>query len=299
MADEKSLVNFGDLSKPATVLVEKISGAIGLLYEPTRIKREASAKAEAEKIHALANIEISEIEQRALNRLIHEEGKKQENIESITAQAAASVQEDASPENIEDDWISHFFDKCRNVSDKEMQGLWSKLLAGEANKPGSYSKRTIELISALDKSDAHLFTRLCSFVLTGGEFIPAVLDYNAEIYKRHEINFATLTHLDSLGLIKFNSLAGFMLQSLPKKVALSYYGTPISFTLQNESNNNLEIGNVWLTQVGQQLAPVCGSSANPEFLTFMFNHYKNKGIKSELLLPNNPSQGTPKNGTPA
>ena len=286
MVDGKGLVNLGDLSKPATVLIEKISGAIGILYEPTRVKRDAFAKAEAGKIHALANIEISEIKQRALNRLIHEEGKKQENIESIIAQATASVQEGASPENIEDDWISHFFDKCRNVSDKEMQGLWSNLLAGEANKPGSYSKRTIELISTLDKSDAHLFTRLCSFVLTGGQFILAVLNCNADIYKKQGINFETLTHLDSLGLIKFNNLAGFVLQNLPKKLTLSYYGTLILFTLQSESNNDLEVGSVLLTQVGQQLAPICGSSMNPELLTFMFDHYRSKGIKAELFLPN-------------
>ena len=49
MAEGSSVVNFGDISKPATVLIEKISGAVGVLYEPRRIKKKAEAEAEADK----------------------------------------------------------------------------------------------------------------------------------------------------------------------------------------------------------------------------------------------------------
>lgn len=125
MSEGKSLINLGDLSKSATVLIEKISDAIGTLYETTHIKRVAKAEVEAEKIRTIGNIETTEIQQRAISRLIQEEGKKQENIESIAAQATTRLEEDAKPENVENDWISYFFEKCRNVSDAEMQSLWS------------------------------------------------------------------------------------------------------------------------------------------------------------------------------
>lgn len=62
MGEGNSLVNLGDLSKPATVLIEKISDAIGALYKPRQIKRIAQAEAEAEKIKALAGIEVTEIQ---------------------------------------------------------------------------------------------------------------------------------------------------------------------------------------------------------------------------------------------
>jgi hypothetical protein len=48
------LVSLEGLTKPATVLIEKISDAIGTLYRPRQIVREARAEAEAEKIKALA-----------------------------------------------------------------------------------------------------------------------------------------------------------------------------------------------------------------------------------------------------
>lgn len=286
MSEGNSLVNLGDLSKPATVLIEKISDAIGALYKPRQIKRIAQAEAEAEKIKALAGIEVTEIQRRALVRLVQEEGKKQENIESITANATTQLSDDAKPEAMEEDWISHFFEKCRNVSDSEMQGLWSRLLASEANKPGSYSKRTIELISTLDKSDAHLFTQLCTYAITGADVYPLVFNRNVDIYNKNGINFASLNHLDTLGLIKFHTLKDFMLQDLPQNTVMFYFGIPVNFTLKAGSKNNLEIGCVVLTKTGQQLAPICGAKMDLGFLEYMIDHYKKNGIEVNCPLPN-------------
>jgi len=279
MGDGNSLINLGDLSKPATILIEKISDAIGALYKPKQIKRIAQAEAEAEKIKVLAGIEMSDIQQRALGRLLQEEGKKQKNIESITADATTQLNDDAKPEEMDEDWISHFFEKCRNFSDSEMQGLWSRLLAGEANKPGSYSKRTIEIVSTLDKSDAHLFTQLCTFAISGGDVFPLVLDYHADIYGKKGINFASLNHLDSLGLIKFNSLQNFMLRDLPQNITLLYFGIPVSFKLQAELKNEFEIGHVMLTKAGQQLTRICGAQMDLEFLNYLIDHHKKKNIE--------------------
>lgn len=167
-----------------------------------------------------------------------------------------------------------------------MQGLWSSLLAGEANKPGSYSKRTIELISTLDKSDAHLFTQLCTFAIAGGDIFPLVLDLKADIYNNKGINFGSLNHLDSLGLIKFNNIQNFMLQNLPQNITLLYFGIPVSFKLKAESNNNFEIGHVMLTKTGQQLAPICDPQIDIEFLNYLTEHYKKNGIEVNSPLPN-------------
>lgn len=280
-------------------MIEKISDAIGTIYEPTQIKRVAKAEAEADRIKTLASIETSELEQRAISRLVQEEGKKQEIIESITAQDTNKLNDDAKPEDIEDDWISHFFEKCRNISDRDMQGLWSNLLSGEANRPGSYSKRTLELVSTLDKSEAHLFTSLCSFAISAGEVFPLILNKEDEIYAKNGVNFSSLNHLEAIGLVKFNDLSGFVLQNLPREAVISYYGIPIQFKFKQDSGNKLEIGNIMLTKTGQQLAPVSGSKRNGEFVNYIIEHYKKNGIEAAILHPNNSSQGTPKGSAPA
>lgn len=278
MGDGNSLINLGDLSKPATVLIEKVSDAVGALYKPHQIKRVAKAESEAKKIMALADIEISDIQQRAMVRLIQEEGKKQENIENITGQATTQLHDNAKPENIEDDWIAHFFEKCRNVSDKEMQSMWANILAGEANKPGKFSKRTVELVATLGKDEAHLFTSLCSFTLSGADHFPIVLDEKNEIYQKKGINFGTLSHLENIGLLKFNNLQGFVLQQLPQNITLVHFGIPVQFKLQKPENNTFDIGHAMLTKSGQELAAICGARPDIQFLKYLVENYKAKGL---------------------
>jgi hypothetical protein len=82
-----SLINIGELSKPATVLIEKISDAIGGIFRPYQVRRIAQAEAEAEKIRAVAQIEVSQLQRRAVYRFFTEEAKRQVNIESIIQKA--------------------------------------------------------------------------------------------------------------------------------------------------------------------------------------------------------------------
>ena len=110
-------------------------------FAPYQIKRIAKAEAEASIIKAQAEIEITDLHRRAMHRFIEEEATRQQNIEDITSKALPQLTNEANPDSMEDDWITNFFDKCRIISDKEMQNLWSRVLAGEANSPGSYSKK--------------------------------------------------------------------------------------------------------------------------------------------------------------
>src|SRR5256714_1083005 len=171
---ESSLINLGELSKPATVLVEKISDAVGGIFKPYQLVRVAKAEAQADRVRVEGQIEISDIQRRAFHRFLEEEAKKQKNIEDITSNALPLLEENSQPNEVEDDWITNFFDKCRLISDDEMQGLWSSVLAGEANSPGKYSKRTVNFLSDLDKSDAELFTRLCGFGWMIGNLVPLI-----------------------------------------------------------------------------------------------------------------------------
>lgn len=141
--------------------------------------------------------------------MVHEEGQKQENIENITAKAVPKLEPDAKPENIEKDWLTNFFDRSRLTSDEEMQSLWANILAGEANAPRSFAKRTVELVGTLDKRDAELFTNFCTFCWMVDDLMPMVFDYTDKVYNNKMTNFIGLSHLDSIGLIRFDSLAGF------------------------------------------------------------------------------------------
>jgi uncharacterized protein DUF2806 len=269
MSDSNALISLGDLTKPATVLIEKIAEAVGGGFRPYQIKRVAKAEAEAEKIRAIAGVAISELQQRALVRMIGEEGKKQKNIEDIAAEALPKLNEDAKPEDIENDWLANFFEKCKLISDKEMQSLWASLLAGEANRPGTFSKRTVEFTHDMDKSDAQLFTNLCSFGWYSGEVFPLVYDVDNEIYAQKGRTFASLKHLDDIGLVTFQSLSGLRLEGLGHSTTMFYYGAPINIEFQNTEKNDLQLGKVLLTKVGQELGPICGSVKSETFMDYV------------------------------
>ncbi|MCI2424793.1 DUF2806 domain-containing protein [Candidatus Acetothermia bacterium] len=277
MSIDKSIINLEDLSKPAVVLIEKISSAVGGLFKPYQIVRVARAEAEAERIRAEANIQISDLQRRAFHRWLDEEAKKQRNMEEITRQALPQLDDTSNPRQVEDDWITNFFDKCRLISDSEMQSLWSRILAGEANSPGSFSKRTVNYLSSLDKADAQLFTNLCKFDWWIGEVTPLLYDVEAEVYNKWGINFTSLKHLDSIGLIQFESLAGYRHVNLPKVLNVFYYGTPTVLEFKNEANNDMNIGHVLLTKVGKELAPTCGSQPDAEFQQYILKKWKEMG----------------------
>jgi hypothetical protein len=278
MINGNSLINVGELSKPATVLIGKISDAIGGYVRPHQIKRVAKAEAEAKIIKKKADLEITALEKRAVNRFISEEAKKQKNIEKITAKAIENLEKESNPEEVEDDWIANFFNKCRLISDEEMQKLWAKVLAGEANSANTYSKRTVNFLSSMDKIDAEIFQTLCGFCWNIGEITPLIFEVSDNIYTENGLTFNSLEHLDDIGLISFNSSSGsfpsgYFQHHLPNKVRIFYYGTPIVLDVSYNEGNALPLGDVSLSKTGEELAPICDSKPVENFLEFVLNKW--------------------------
>ena len=102
-----------------------------------------------------------------------------------------------------------------------MQELWGRILAGEANTPNSFSRRTVNLVADLDKRDAELLTRLCAFGWMIGGLTPLVFDLQADIYNRNGIAFDTLGQLEALGLVRLGGAGDFNAHIYRKKLLCS------------------------------------------------------------------------------
>jgi hypothetical protein len=139
----------------------------------------------------------------------------------------------------------------------------------------------------MEKQDAKLFSKLCGFCwsirwnisIDSGltlkiDPVPLIFDINAEIYNRHEIDFVSLSHLDNIGLIRFNSLSGFVLRPKSKSVVADYYGKPLHLEMPKDTDNELNIGHTFPTSVGQELAPICGSEPVDGFLDYVKDNWK-------------------------
>jgi hypothetical protein len=272
------LFDLGKASEVAKTLVEKIAGAGWVLFEPTQKKRLAAADVEANRILALGEIETSALARRARVRLAKQEERKQLNVEQITAEAIPLLKSDAKPKALNEDWLATFFERASLISDVEMQSAWSRILAGEVNQPGSFSRRTLQVVSNLEKNDAHLITSLCRFAWTIDNERPVavVVNYNDKIYADDGINFASLAHLEAIGIIKFEvdpNPGGFSIQGLPTKFVAKYFDSRFTFELPDTAQGAIRVGKAIFTGVGQQIATIAGATPVEGFAEYCMGRY--------------------------
>lgn len=282
MPEPTSLINLGELSKPVTVLIEKISDAFGGAFRPFQTRRVARADADAAIIEAKAKIEVTELEQRAIRRFVVEEGKKQQNIEDIIRKAIPDVTEDSNPENIDSDWLTNYFDKCRLISDCEMQVLWAKILAGEANKAGSFSKRTISAISSIDKDEARIFSSLSHFVWNTGYAVPIVFDPESSVMEKKGLNFGQLMRLDSIGLIIFNGTKEFRQKVHQDTISISYHGENFLVRIHEDADKSIPLGEVVFSPAGLELSAICHTVADQDCKEHVLARWRDVGFEIEV-----------------
>ncbi len=278
-------INF-DPTKPVTVMVEKIANLIGAVGAPAQIKRIAKAESEALLIRTDAENKAKKLEliaeqdrelvERTFHRIAYEETRKQENIESITTLALPQLDDDAKPENVDDDWLLNFLEKCRITSSAEMQQLWARILAGQANNPGEFSKRTVNFVAELDKSEAEQFTTLCRYCWNGK---PLIYDVHHPIYTDNGINFQMLSHLDHIGLITFSPIGGYRFDfATLEDIGIAEYFGQTSAIRFREGRTSLSFGHVMMTQTGVQLEPICNATPVPGFRDFIHEQWREEGV---------------------
>ena len=266
------------LTKPATRFVERLSNFFAGAFEPYQIVRLAKAEAKADMIRAESEIEIAELRDRelrdrAFNRLVGEQIRKQRNLDAITEKVKPLVEDTAQPENVTDDWIANTLEKSQNVSDEQMQKLWARILAGEANNPGKFSRKTVNVLSDLDKADIELFTSLCRFVWTFDGAEAAPIDETEAIFSDHGITISSLTHLESLGLLRRSPLR-FSMAEMPVQFRATYFERSVDLTLSDSAGNKLKTGSVILTAAGLQLGPLCDREPIDGFFDYMCELWK-------------------------
>lgn len=192
-------------------LIESVKDAIGVLYEPTRIRRKADAEAYAlqvkertrrsiEEENEIANLEMIE---RIRERKASLEITRQQNIDDVVSNSMhllANEQIEELDKNLNKDWMVRFFDIVQDISDKEMKEIWAQILASEVKSPDSFSFRTMELLRNITKSEAMLFMKIAKYVLSTDNDYFILKDKNGEL-KEFGIMYEDIANLVEAGFI--------------------------------------------------------------------------------------------------
>jgi hypothetical protein len=187
---------------PTGKLIDAVSKGIGVLYEPTRIRRKATAESDARMIEAVADLEIDDLRRRALTRLVATESRREQNIESVIDRAAAFLPPHVSDAEVDPDWTARFFAGCQDVSSEELQVLWARLLAQEVAEPGTCSRRTLAVLQDMSPADAGLFAKGASLVcrIDDSYFVPMGLSATQAL-DEYGVSYGDLIELEALGLL--------------------------------------------------------------------------------------------------
>lgn len=189
-------------------VVNKIASATGILYSDSDYKiRKESEKKYIDRI--INDDSIDECVKLALVSNHKQVFRQYKNQMDIVGIALNKLTIEADHEKVDNDWLSYFFDKAKNISNDNIQLIWGNILANEFNEPGSVSKSLLNILSIIDSKKAEKFNLLCSIsVLNGNRLDPFIVDMNGsyEMIKKQGLDKMDLLELDKLDLINFNEM---------------------------------------------------------------------------------------------
>jgi hypothetical protein len=288
------------ISEPLKRLFEIISDFFGGISRPYFTKKNAEAKAhetqvmsqaiaEGRKVLVSADYEyadgkikilapsdpvskIPELTERAANRNEYQELHKQQNIESVCANAAEELAgESQVPENKpEPEWIDHFFDIAEKISTEDLQYWWGKILAGEIKKPRSFSLRTLEVLKNMSRQEAENFVKLGQYVLHVKPSMTFFLEPDEYIFKQdNSLTFAEILCLREAGLVTNSDSLGISLAVSNKGDTTQLFYGSLVLLLEREHDIHQTTNNVVsLAKSDTELLKPSSMQTHMEYLTF-------------------------------
>jgi len=227
--------------------------------------------------------------------------KEQLNLDEITLNAAKDLsnkevkEESSVEEEIDDDWLNEFESYARLKSSEDMKLIFGKILSGEVSKPGTFSIRTLRLISQLDNQAAKLFQLLCSQSVS---MMLGELVYDARVVsfsgnaasnslQQFGLSFDNLNVLQEYGLIisDYNS-------SMNYQYCIAHKGNSVDAILRFNDKNygliptdmekydkELKLSGVALTKAGKELLNIIPVENVENYKKALFEFFESKHLK--------------------
>jgi len=102
------------------------------------------------------------LEDRAQKRERKDNLRKQQNLEAIMKRAVQYCSDQQVADRADQDWFTRFIDLAEGISNKTMQDLWAKILAGEISSPGSFSLKALKAFRTMSIYEAKLLAKACA-----------------------------------------------------------------------------------------------------------------------------------------
>ena len=264
----------------------------------------ANAQADARSILLSENSTVQghlALGQSVTQRIQFQEEKRQRNIEAVVRQAASELGDNDVPNSETDhDWTARFFNYVQDVSSEDLQSLWAKVLAGQVERTGSTSIKTLDVLKNLNKTTAKLFGKLCSPCVSirpdGLTFIDARVpslgsNPGGNSLQKYGLSFDALNVLNEHGLVisDYNSWYDYRISiGIQSQPGIPSIRIPFSFQSRQwvlvQSNpgapmKEFRLSGVALTRSGQELSRIVDLEPMTEYAQALKGYFETNKLQ--------------------
>ena len=265
----------------------------------------AKAQAEARELLVRQNATVQgelTIGDFLTQRIQFQEEKRQANISTVVNQAVLELgDKNVQDHEVDHDWTARFFNDVQDVSSKEMQTLWAKILAGEVERPGSASIKTLGTLKNFDQAIAKAFQTLCSICITTWPYRDHFLharvlfpgnNTNSNALTKYGLGFERLIELNAHGLISSeHNYQRSMRTSIrfdtggegcgPVRIPFGLQGKYWGLvpTAQTEFSKDFRVPGLALTRSGEELLRVVELEPAKRYLRDLKEHFRASNLE--------------------
>lgn len=231
-------------------LVETVANATGLTALGTIMNAHGEAKAQAylakKKAQTDTEVEILRLqgEEKVAQYVLGRNKQKVENVEDIVSKAKQQFapDEQVPEEPVEKDWMNRFLNIAEEISDKDLQDIWGRILAGEIKNPKSYSLRTLEVLRNMSKDEALLLMKASTY-----QMAPDLISTEP-----FAVSFMDQISLDDIGVVCGDELIRTM--TVPSSGKISFVlNRNAQINIYAQTGVKIKLKGLKLTKAGQEI----------------------------------------------
>jgi hypothetical protein len=255
-----------NLDKAAARLIDvgSINLAARMAASTARIRNRSRAEGEFIGAGSKAAVELAlsddALAQRAIEHALGAAVLAQHNREAVLETAAEELSHGEAADavrEIDDDWLNMFSELAAGKSDRDIQTLWGKILAGEIRNPGAFSLRTLSQLSTVTSEEANFIYRFMALVIEGDLLFSGSKGEFVSVNDGMMLNELGLTNESVVRILKFK--AGVAIRQRCHNLA-------VEVTAASDQEMTIYQGSA-LTSFGQQLVRLCGQlEANRDYI---------------------------------
>ncbi len=229
--------------------------------------------------------------------------REQHNVDQVIRGAADKLNnnhkdEPPSDTEISDDWLSAFEREASTKSSPEMREIFSRILAGEINRPNTFSIKTIRTISQIDQQTADIFQKLRNILIsqntssfTGHSIAPTFgRDPMQNGMKDFGVSFSGINLLIEHGLLATNCHATMEYNGcipIENTIAFSALYANENWILRpinpTATRSSMRIEGLVLSAAGEELAKVVDAIPDANYTNTLISHFSTLGYHFERI----------------